>query len=143
MSDPARLFVDSTVLVHATGDEAVTRAAARGLIARVSDGSVSLHASTEAIQELVHHRMRRANRERAVHAAHEILAACVVHAFDHTVLGRALTLIETTRVRGRDAVHAATALQHGFDQIVSSDSDFDGIPGLTRVSPAEAAAALG
>lgn len=31
--------------------------------------------------------------------------------------------------RGHDAVHAATAIVAGFDQIVSVDRDFDGMPG--------------
>lgn len=33
-------------------------------------------------------------------------------------------------IRGRDAVHAATALQSGFDLIASTDPDFDEVPGL-------------
>ena len=39
-------------------------------------------------------------------------------------------------LRGRDAVHAATALEHGLVTIISPDPDFDGAPGLTRIEPA-------
>lgn len=38
-------------------------------------------------------------------------------------------------VGGRDAVHAATALEAGISVIVSPDSDFDGIDGLSRIDP--------
>ncbi|GAB96796.1 hypothetical protein KILIM_049_00140 [Kineosphaera limosa NBRC 100340] len=40
--------------------------------------------------------------------------------------------------RGRDAVHAATALAADFSAIVSCDADFDDIPGLRRLEPEEA-----
>ena len=46
-----------------------------------------------------------------------------------------LGLIQQTQVRGRDAVHAATALAYGIDTIASSDPAFDGIPGLRRIDP--------
>lgn len=36
---------------------------------------------------------------------------------------------------GRDAVHAATALSHGFDELVTADRDVDAAPGLRRVGP--------
>jgi predicted nucleic acid-binding protein len=31
----------------------------------------------------------------------------------------------------------ATALEHGFDSIVSSDRNFDEVPGLRRIAPSE------
>ena len=53
------------------------------------------------------------------------------------VLLRARRLIDATQVRGRDAIHAATALGAGFDTIVTTDRDFGSIPGLRRLDPAE------
>lgn len=48
------------------------------------------------------------------------------------------------RIRSRDALFVATALNRGIERVVSPDRHFDGIPGLTRVDPAdeEAVAAL-
>ena len=59
----------------------------------------------------------------------------VLHRFDEGVLQTAISLVATSTVRGRDAVHAATAIRAGFDAIVTTDSDFDGIPGLRRIDP--------
>lgn len=64
----------------------------------------------------------------------------IVLNFDHEVLETALTLIETTHVRGRDAVHAATGLAYGIEAIASSDPVFDGIPGIRRLDPLAATA---
>lgn len=105
---------------------------ARALLAEAASGDVEMHLSVEAIQEFVHHRMRRGSLA-AVQEASQLRDLSVAHAFDDGVLNEALELIATTSLRGRDAVHAATALRAGFDTIVSGDRDFDVIPGLTRV----------
>ncbi len=130
-----RLFLDTTVLALAAGDDHPLRDACRGLVARSARGETALHISAEAIQELLFDRMRRTGRTVAVEQTRAVREACVVHPVDLETLDRMLDLVETTQLRGRDAVHAATALVAGFTEIVSTDSDFDGIPGLARVSP--------
>jgi predicted nucleic acid-binding protein len=61
--------------------------------------------------------------------------------FDELVLSRAIGLVrDTEAVRGRDAVHAATALVHGIERVVSTDPAFDRVPGLSRWTPAQALA---
>jgi len=51
------------------------------------------------------------------------------------ILRASVRLVADCGLRGRDAVHAATALAAGFHLIVSCDEDFDAVPGLTRVDP--------
>lgn len=89
------------------------------------------------IQELVHHRLRRSgDRARSAQQGRDTAAICTLLFFDREVLDLSLDLIERIpTIRGRDAVHAATALAYGIDTIVSPDRAFDGIPGLTRVDP--------
>lgn len=136
-----QLFLDSTVLVLAVGGPHPLRAACQSIIRAIGRRGLTVHASTEAIQELVFHRVRKGDTE-AAEDAREFAAMCVLHAFDEEVLERSLTLIEGGPVRGRDAVHAATALVAGFSEIVSADTVFDDVPGLRRVDPSVAAARL-
>jgi len=131
-----RLFLDTSVLALALGAPHPSRQAAQDLLTAGSSKNVELHVSAEAIQELLFHRMRRGEREVAVIQSRAVRQGCVVHPVDEEVLDRMLELVATTRLRGRDAVHAATALHHGFSEIVSADTDFDGVPGLTRIDPA-------
>ncbi|MDR2454519.1 MAG: PIN domain-containing protein, partial [Bifidobacteriaceae bacterium] len=64
-------------------------------------------------------------------------------AFDARVLDVALELVRADdAVRGRDAVHAATAIAHGIGLIASTDPAFGAVPGLTRLTPAQALAKL-
>lgn len=59
----------------------------------------------------------------------------IVLNFDHEMLELAVGLIERTNVRGRDSVHAATALAYGIETVAVSDPVFDSILGLRRVDP--------
>lgn len=131
-------FVDASVLSLAAGLDHPDKASARAFLDRAVLADGRLHASVEAAQEFIYHRMRRTARSTALRETRRIVQACVMHPFDDEVLDLALVLIETSQVRGRDAVHAATALIAGFDAIVSLDADFDEVPGLTRIHPADA-----
>jgi predicted nucleic acid-binding protein len=95
------------------------------------------YASTEMIQEVVHHRMRRHDDRRlAILDGRDLMVGLSVLSFDHEVLALSLELIDRVpTVRGRDAVHAATAIAYGIETIASPDRAFDGIPGLRRVDP--------
>lgn len=130
-----RLFVDTTVFAYSGGGPHELREACRALLALASTGDAQLHASVEVVQEYLFHRLRKVARPQALAEARDVAAMCLLHPFDTDVLELSLALVESSGVRGRDAVHAATALQHGFDTIVTADRDFDQVPGLTRVDP--------
>nr|WP_169923355.1 type II toxin-antitoxin system VapC family toxin [Microbacterium agarici] len=134
--DEHAVLVDSTVLAHALGDRQPHKEACRRYLRHVWSGKGRAYASTEMIQEVVHHRLRRTgDRLLAVSDARDSMRSFIVLNFDHEVLELALELIERTQVRGRDAVHAATALAYGIETVASSDPAFDSIPGLRRVDP--------
>lgn len=134
---PRHVFIDTTILVHAFGGPSPERIAAQDIIMRAADDTLVLHASVEAVQEFLFHRIRRSDRGAAAEAARAVMGLCILHDFDSDILDRAIDLVSSTRLGGRDAVHVATALQHGFDSIVSSDRDFDDVPGLRRIGPSQ------
>jgi predicted nucleic acid-binding protein len=133
-----RVFADTSVLALAIGGEHEHRASCRALLAAATAGQVELHVSVEALQELLFHRTRRAGRDAAVADVRDSMRLCRVHSFDLTVLARTVDLVAATHLRGRDAVHASTAMLHGFTEMVTTDADFDGLPELARLAPAEA-----
>jgi predicted nucleic acid-binding protein len=137
MTPPPAYFIDSTVPLNSIGIDNPLREACRRIVDAASKGRLSLHASVEMVQEVVHHRLRRDPVDLAVATAQAVAETTTLLPFDTPVLHRSLDLIATGAVRGRDAVHAATALEAGFHAIVSTDRDFDGIPGLRRIDPAD------
>ncbi|MGM7698867.1 type II toxin-antitoxin system VapC family toxin [Microbacterium sp. A84] len=134
MSESA-VLVDATVVLHSLGEVEPHRSRCRAFLRELWSGTGRAYASTEMVQEVVFHRMRRTGQAQAVADARDIARYLIILNFDHEVLETALALIESTEVRGRDAVHAATALAYGIETIASSDPAFDGIPGLRRLDP--------
>lgn len=132
-----QLYLDAAVAAYASGHASPLRDCSRRLLENAASGELILHTSTETMQEFCFHRMRMTARESAVAETERLMAVTVVHDFDHEVLAESLRLINTSTVRGRDAVHAATALIHGLTDIASPDRAFDDVPGLQRVDPAE------
>lgn len=132
-----RLFVDTAPLLYAVGGAHPSRVACRSILAAAAEGELELHASVEAVQEFLFHRLRRDERSRAVDAARAVRELVVLHPFDAEVAATMLDVVESSHLGGRDAVHVATALTAGFDHIVSTDPDLDGVPGLRRFTPEE------
>ena len=130
-------FIDTNVLAYASGAGHSLKPVCQELLTSAMEGRVELHASVEAVQELAIHRIRRSNAEERVRLARAAAGFLVLHPFDEQVLAAALDLMESHNIRGRDAVHIATAVAGGFDAIVSADKDFDDIPGLRRIDPRE------
>lgn len=128
-------LVDTAVFAYALGGPHAQRRPCRRIVERAAAGELHLHASVEMVQELLHHRMRRTDRAAAVQQARDAGNLCTLHSFGQAVLERALTLVGGTTLRGRDAVHAATAINHGLGAILTPDADFDDIAELVRVSP--------
>lgn len=128
-------FIDSTVPLYALGVHSAEQDHCRRLLQTAIDQGVRLHTDVEVLQEVLYHRLRRTTRERALAECRQLADNLVIHDVTLEVWHRATALVETTPVRGRDAIHAAAALLAGFDAIVTTDSDFDGVPGLRRIDP--------
>ncbi|MBK6886446.1 MAG: type II toxin-antitoxin system VapC family toxin [Tetrasphaera sp.] len=129
------LFLDPSVLLLAVGGDHPWRAPCRVVLAAAAAGTVRIHLSVEGGQEFLFHRLRRVGREQGLAEFDQVDRLVVWHDFDVEILRAASGLVSRGQARGRDAVHAATALASGFTQIVSCDGDFDDIPGLERLDP--------
>ena len=137
------IVVDTTVLVYAIGAAHPLRDPCRRLVEAVGAGRVEATTTVEVIQELVHVRARR--RPRADAAAqgrsYAALLAPLVRPTDEDLLD-GWALFEAHRGLGAfDAVLAAVALGRGFNAIVSADSAFKAVPGLTAIDPGSSAMA--
>jgi predicted nucleic acid-binding protein len=131
------VLIDAAIALYALGEPGPARDRSRALIDELAVGRGRAYASVEMVQEVVHHRLRRTgDRARAVRESGFVTAAMVILDFDREVLDFSLDLIaRVPAIRGRGAVHAATALAYGIEVIASPDRAFDGIPGLRRIDP--------
>lgn len=130
------VLLDSATVIFAMGNPGPEREAARSFVSGLIRGRARAYASTEMIQEFTHHRLRRTGDRRvAVDDGRYVTSLVTTLNFDREILDLSLELIERTHVRGRDAVHAATAIAYGIETIASPDPAFDGIPGIRRLDP--------
>lgn len=130
------LFLDSSVPILAFGAASPLRDACRAVLAAGSAGLARLHLSVEGGQEFLFHRLRRTGDPGRAAREFALLDGGVVwHPFDDDILRAAAHVVGRGQLRGRDAVHAVTAVRAGFTEFVSLDPDFDAAPGLTRLDP--------
>jgi uncharacterized protein len=130
------IVLDTSVLVHAVGDEHPLREPSRRVTQAIADGLVRATTTVEVIQEFAHVRAQRRPRSDAVTLARqfaELLGPLVpVIASD---LEKALQLFQRYEALGAfNALLAAAALRAESDALVSGDSAFGRVPGLRFVS---------
>lgn len=129
------LFLDASIPLFSLGGDSPQREDCRRLIRESIQRGERLHTDANVLQEVLFHRMRRTSRSQALAESRQLADHLVVHDITVDVWRHATLLIEGGRIRGRDALHAAAALRAGFTSIVTTDPDFDGAPGLTRLDP--------
>lgn len=122
----------------AVGAEHRDQPAAVSFLERAGASTAVLHVSVEGVQEFLFHRLRRVAKALAVEQTLALMNSVAMHSFDEAVMTRAVELVEVSSIRGRDAVHAATALIAGFGGIVTFDADFGRMAGFDAVHPQEA-----
>ncbi len=137
-----RFLFDTGVFVYALGGEHLYREPCRAALRDMRDGQLAGEASVELIHEFTYVRGRKTVARRdAAASARDIADMCRLHVVEPSDLERALDLwSDYEQLDMRDAIFAAQALNRDINAILSPDSDFDGIPGLERIDPADAEA---
>jgi predicted nucleic acid-binding protein len=131
-----RVYLDSNVLLYAVGEESPYREPCRHLLRHVASGDVAGETSILTVQEVVHHRQRRGDVAPASHGRNVLAICSAAHPLDRSIALVALGLMDDyPRLGAGDAIHAATALAHGVETVISADSDFDVVAGIARVDP--------
>jgi predicted nucleic acid-binding protein len=137
-----RFLFDTGVFLYALGGEHRYREPCQEILREMRSGRLAGEASIELIHEFAYVRQRRMQaRAEVAHWARRIERSCPLHTVERTDIERALDLwCEHERLDMRDAIFAAQALNRGIDAILSPDRDFDGVPKIERIDPADAEA---
>lgn len=134
------VFIDANVPVYAAGRPHPNKAPCVRIMAMVVEHPLAFFTDVEVLQELVH--LYTASRRWA-------LGRVVLRDFVEVMLDRiepvyvedinlaARLVDEHPGVSARDLVHAAVMRRVGTDRIVSADTDFDRLPDVKRLNPAD------
>ena len=130
------IFVDSNIPMYAIGAAHPNKAASRRLLERLIAQGERLVTDAEVLQEILH-RYVAIDRRDAIQPAFEALLGVVDEVFpvERRDAERARDLVHATRaLSARDALHVAIMERQQVSSILSFDSGFDAVPGISRVS---------
>ena len=132
------VFLDANVPIYASGrDHAYKEPCARVLM-MAAERPLSFVTDAEVLQELVHRylALRRWTLGReVVKGFAEVMHDRIEPVFVEDIVDAANLADLDKDVSARDLVHAAVMRRLGIERIISSDTDFDRLPGITRLDP--------
>lgn len=129
------VFLDTNVFLYAIGAQHPLKAASQRVLEQVGEGTLDAVTSTEVIQEILYVLGRRGLRETALKLArHTIELLDPILSVTQADMSSACDITDRyPTLPIRDAVHAATMLNNGISDIVTSDGHFDGVQGVRRL----------
>ena len=128
-------YLDSNVFIHPVLFVDAKADRCRAILRRVVAGELTAVTSVLTWDEFVYVVQKVLGRKVAVAEGQKFLRFPHLSFLkaDMGILMRAQRLLTEYNVRPRDALHAATALACGADDVISDDSDFDAIKDIRRI----------
>lgn len=131
-------FIDSNIFIYAKGKDHPLKPACISWIKTIRENEIVAVINTEIIQEILYRFQSIQNISAGILLSKEAIEICqLILPVTERDLSLALEIIESyPKVQTRDAFHAATMLNNGIKDILSTDAHFDLIPGIRRIDPA-------
>jgi hypothetical protein len=129
------IFVDSNVPMYLVGAPHPYKTDAGRLLERTVSAGEKLVTSAEVFQEILH-RYTAIDRRDAIQPAWDALMGVTdeVYPIEPADVDRARAIVlERRTLSARDALHAAVMQRRGVSRVMSFDTGFDGLPGISRV----------
>jgi len=130
------IFLDSNVPMYLVGADHPNKRRVHEILERLVGARERLVTSVEVYQEILH-RYTSIDRREAIGPAWDLLTELVDDVLtlimEDAALARHLVM-EHAEVSARDAIHAAVMSRHDVARILTFDSGFDAISGITRIS---------
>jgi predicted nucleic acid-binding protein len=129
------IFVNVNVPMYLVGTEHPNKHAARGAIERLIEARERLVTDAEVLQEILH-RYVAIDRRAAIGPATAALLGIVdeVYPIELEDVQRAASIVESSELLARDALHLAVMQRRGITRVLSFDRAFDGLPGIVRLA---------
>lgn len=132
-------FLDVNIPIYAAGAAHPLKAPCLAVLQKAVDGEIELLIDAEIIQEVLH-RYGSLQRWKLAEEVSETLLTLSsrVLPVGEAEMRQTLALFKQYAplgIRARDLLHVAVMQANGLTQIISTDSHFDSITGITRHSP--------
>ncbi|MEJ7734157.1 MAG: type II toxin-antitoxin system VapC family toxin [Polyangiaceae bacterium] len=130
------ILVDSNIPMYLVGAAHPHKVDSQRALERCIANGERLVTDAEVLQEILHRYVAIGRRD-AIQPAFDALLGVVDEVFPvdlSDVQGAKSVVLGAGRLSARDAVHIAVMRRQGVGRILSFDSGFDGIPGVTRLT---------
>ena len=134
------IFIDTNIPAYASGREHAYKEPCARILMMAAEQPSLFVTNAEVLQELLH-RYLSSDRWALGREVIESFAE-VMHGRIEPILGEDVQLAASLAdhhppMSSRDLLHAAVMQRLGLYRIVTADTDFDGLPGVTRLDPAD------
>ena len=133
-------FIDVNIPIYAAGREHRYKEPCARILMIVERHPLEFVTSVEVLQELVHYYLASRRWEigrEVLRTFSEIMHDRVEPIYEDDILLAARLADHHPQVSARDLVHAAVMQRLGADRVISADTDFDKLPGITRLDPSD------
>ena len=131
-------FIDANIPIYAAGRESLYKAPCARVLMMAAEQPQSFVTDAEVLQELVHRYVasgRWALGREVMHGFAEVMHDRIEPVCAADIQAAARLADRHPGISARDLVHAAVMQRMGADRIISVDTDFDRLPGITRLDP--------
>ncbi len=137
---PPAIFIDANVPIYAAEREHPYRAPCIGVLAAVTDNPEGFVTNAEVFQEIMHH-YRSMDRWDGGQTVLESFAAMMRGRVASVTVDDVLAAGQLARTHHglstRDLLHLVVMHRVDVVRIVTADADFDRVPGIIRLDPAD------
>jgi hypothetical protein len=130
-------FIDANVVMYSLGGSHPLRDPCKATLEKIREGGSEVVTNTEVLQEILY-RFFSIKKYSLGELVYTSMVELCVEVLPVTLKDthRALELLKRTPdITSRDAIHAATMINNGVEEIYSTDPHFDLIPEIRRLQP--------
>ena len=134
------VFIDANVPIYAAGREHAYKEPCGRIITMIAEHPASFVTDVEVLQELLHRYMasrRLALGREVLQGFAEVMHGRIEPVYEEDIHLASELADQHPTISARDLVHAAVMKRLGSVRIISSDTDFDRLPGVVRLDPAD------
>lgn len=130
-------FIDTNIFIYSVGRDHPLKPQCVSVIRNIREGKIRAILNTEIIQEILYRYQSIKALPLGIQLAREaILLSARILPVTERDLSLALEILEShPQIETRDAFHAATMINNGVKEIISTDNHFDLLPQIKRIDP--------
>ena len=131
-------FIDANIPIYAAGREHPYKDPCADTLCMVAENPRSFVTDAEVLQELVHRYLaqdRWALGREVLRTFALVMQDRIEPVYAGDILSGADLADRHPGISARDLVHAAVMLRLGAEHVISADTDFDRLTGITRLDP--------